>query len=276
MRRGTRNTATRYTYNGKEEVPDFGLGWLDYGARHYQADIGRWNAVDPMAEEYYPYSSYCYTLNNPIRFVDPDGMRVTEPPVIWIKNIKGSKSIYQFATNLKYNKGDNKFDVFGHANHALIVGVDKKGNNVNIRTPKQFIDLMKKSSKEFKKSFKNGENITVKLHACNTGADTDHKGRPIDNPIGQQISEAYPNITVIAPDGKVVTAPDNPNTPEIGDAYEKGVYDYVERGAYVTFRNGKVVKVDATVGLKPNSGQAQPANSQKKEIEKDKNPEEQK
>lgn len=36
--------------------------------------ISRWVSPDPLSEEFYNYSPYNFTYNNPIRFVDPDGM----------------------------------------------------------------------------------------------------------------------------------------------------------------------------------------------------------
>ncbi len=66
--------ATDYKYNGKELNQDFGLDWYDYGARWYDAAIGRWNAVDPLAEPQANHSTYAYTFNNPIAFFDPTGM----------------------------------------------------------------------------------------------------------------------------------------------------------------------------------------------------------
>jgi RHS repeat-associated protein len=67
-------TQNKYKYNGKELNEDFGLNLSDYGARWYDAALGRWWSVDILAEEAAFNSVYSYVLNNPTALIDPTGM----------------------------------------------------------------------------------------------------------------------------------------------------------------------------------------------------------
>ena len=64
--------AQPYKYNAKELEKE--LGWYDYGARFYHPQTMRFTTMDPLAEQYYAFSPYAYCGNNPVRFVDKNGM----------------------------------------------------------------------------------------------------------------------------------------------------------------------------------------------------------
>ncbi len=65
-----------YLYNGKEFVEVHGLNEYDSQARWYYAPIMRTTTMDPMAESYYHISPYAWCGNNPVTFIDTDGMAI--------------------------------------------------------------------------------------------------------------------------------------------------------------------------------------------------------
>lgn len=92
---GTNSPVNDYTYNGKELNEDFGLNLYDYGARWYDASASRFTAVDPKANDFTKWSSYSFTFNNPIRFMDPEGLA---PEDIIIRAKKNDETNYKERT----------------------------------------------------------------------------------------------------------------------------------------------------------------------------------
>ena len=73
MRESTNPGLQPYKYGGKELDRTSGLDAYDFGARMYFADRLQWGQMDPLCEKYYDASPYNYCVNNPVRYIDPDG-----------------------------------------------------------------------------------------------------------------------------------------------------------------------------------------------------------
>ena len=67
----TNGSVQDYKYNGKEL--DDKTKWYDYGARHYDAALGRFTTQDRFAEKYSALSTYQYGANSPVCNIDING-----------------------------------------------------------------------------------------------------------------------------------------------------------------------------------------------------------
>lgn len=70
----------RYGFNGKEmenELHGNAGDAYDFGARVYDARLGRWMSCDPLEKKYPSFTPYNFAINCPLLFIDPNGKEFT-------------------------------------------------------------------------------------------------------------------------------------------------------------------------------------------------------
>uniref|UniRef100_UPI0025B88BA8 RHS repeat domain-containing protein n=1 Tax=Bacteroides sp. UBA939 TaxID=1946092 RepID=UPI0025B88BA8 len=85
---GTQTSSQPYKFGGKELDTQKGLNWYDFEARW--KDDWSFPTPDPLAEKYYSISPYVYCMNNPMRYIDPNGEEVVALGEVSRRNISNT------------------------------------------------------------------------------------------------------------------------------------------------------------------------------------------
>ena len=202
----TKSYVQNHKYNGKEFDNMHGLNTYDYGARQYNPVTGRWDRMDPLSEKYYSTSPYEYCMNNPVKFIDPDGKEVLDGTGPFNAENPNLKAL---AKNLATHNDPNSIMIVAHGvyengNARFANSIDiqtynsstKEWNHNYISNGKELDNFLSANSKTWN-DYKNGkisaEDLHIVFYSCGSA------------PVVQEISkdEAFKDVTFIAPNRKV-------------------------------------------------------------------------
>jgi RHS repeat-associated protein len=129
-----RNNAwnTPYLFNAKELDEETGLYY--YGARYYDARISLWLSTDPLQEKYPNVSTYAYTFQNPIKYVDPDGKDIVITGTLLDKTVSEMQAGIGKGITLSYDKNNSYLSYTRNASETLSLEAEMVMNAIDDRS----------------------------------------------------------------------------------------------------------------------------------------------
>jgi len=125
--------AQPYKFGDKELDMMHRVNWYDFDARFFSVDVPRFGTIDPLAEKYYSISPYAWCVNNPIRYIDPDGRDIR----IYYEDKNGKSQSWVFNGSNQNKAPNNQFvsDFIAAYNYNVSNGEKAKnlgGNNLKL------------------------------------------------------------------------------------------------------------------------------------------------
>ena len=238
---------TPYLFNAKEFDEETGLYY--YGARYYEPKVSLWISVDKLSEEDLKISSYCYTDNNPIKYLDPDGNKKHN----WIKESTTNKQSLDARYNnasfqKRFTNGLVQIWAHGlrkdmrHRSWGIEVSVDyykrrvygngyfhfPKRDEEQIDNAKMLVQYLNKYDKNWRST--NGGHPIIILHACATS----DFAKEMSN------DEEFKDVTFIAPNATLFSS--KYGNEKVNDIATGKDYKTIVSGKWEVYRNGEVVK----------------------------------
>ncbi len=192
----------QFLYNGKEKIEELDLGWYDYGARFYMPDIGRWGVVDALSDKYHSYSPYNYVLNNPLKFIDPDGndVIIALGGIDYLSN-GNTGSSGDLIANLNNWASENGVKDFSARAFAADVGDNVKGDIINY----------------IRENYEVGSDEKLIIYGYSWGGDT-----------GVEIAETLKEVGISVDLLVTVDAAKGPASGDLGDHVDREIPDNVK------------------------------------------------
>lgn len=200
-----------WDYQGKENQKELGLNWHDFGARNYDAALGRWMNVDPLTEQYNTWSPYVFSGNRVVDARELEGLephsahKTKQAAAINFGQHYNGRSIInkkEYGTRL-YSKTEN-----GNKTYSYVE--PNKGSEAGVFIPR--IDNLPEGSENEGDAHTHGSD-EIEQFAEFGQEDADNKASELD--IDETMKDGKTGF-VITPNGSVIEIdPETGNTKEI-------------------------------------------------------------